>query len=113
MSKIGKKAVAVPKGVTATIEGASFKAKGPKAELALPLSDKVAVKQEDGFVSVAITGESKPTGGTISCSARPVSSLPRKRTWPALGRVRPEIRSSSVARPRNSAKPRTGPIEIQ
>ena len=60
MSKFGKKAVAVPKGITATIEPGKFKAKGPKGELSLPLSDKVAVKQENGFISVAITGDTKP-----------------------------------------------------
>ena len=59
MSKIGKKAVAVPKGITATIEGGKFKAKGPKGELMLPLSDKVALKQENGLVSVSATGDSK------------------------------------------------------
>jgi large subunit ribosomal protein L6 len=59
MSKIGKKAVAVPKGVTATIEGSEFKAKGPKGELRLPLSDKVATKIDNGVISVATTGETK------------------------------------------------------
>jgi large subunit ribosomal protein L6 len=59
MSKIGKKAVAVPKGVTATIEGAKFRAKGPKGELSLALSDKIAAKVENGLVSVSTKGESK------------------------------------------------------
>ena len=59
MSKIGKKAVAVPKGVTATIEGSKFKAKGPKGELTLPLSDKVAAKVDNGQVSVSVNGDSK------------------------------------------------------
>ena len=59
MSKIGKKAVAVPKGVTATIENSVFKAKGPKGELRLPLSDKVATKIDNGVISVAVTGETK------------------------------------------------------
>jgi large subunit ribosomal protein L6 len=59
MSKIGKKAVAVPKGVTATIEGSEFKAKGPKGELKLPLSDKVAAKVDNGMISVSVMGETK------------------------------------------------------
>ena len=59
MSKIGKNAVAVPKGVTATIEGSKFKAKGPKGELTLPLSDKVAAKVDNGQVSVSVNGDSK------------------------------------------------------
>ncbi|MCC6947116.1 MAG: 50S ribosomal protein L6 [Bradyrhizobiaceae bacterium] len=59
MSKIGKKAVPVPKGVTATLEGGRFKAKGPKGELSLALSDKVAARIEDNQISVAAKGDSK------------------------------------------------------
>jgi large subunit ribosomal protein L6 len=59
MSKIGKKAVAVPKGVTATIEGEKFKAKGPKGELSLALSDKVAAKIDNGLITVTSKGDSK------------------------------------------------------
>ena len=60
MSKIGKKAVAVPKGVTATIDGETFKAKGPKGELSLALGDKVAAKVENDLVTVSVRGDSKP-----------------------------------------------------
>ena len=59
MSKIGKKAVAVPKGVTATVEGEKFKAKGPKGELTLALGDKVNAKVDNGMISVTATGDSK------------------------------------------------------
>ena len=60
MSKIGKKPVPVPKGVTATVEGANFKVKGPKGELTLPLGDKVAAKVENDLVSITSHGDSKP-----------------------------------------------------
>jgi len=59
MSKIGKKAVAVPKGVTATVEGEQFKAKGPKGELSLVLGDKVAAKVENDMIQVSAKGDSK------------------------------------------------------
>jgi large subunit ribosomal protein L6 len=59
MSKIGKKAVPVPKGVTATVEGEQFKAKGPKGELTLALGDKVAAKIDNGMITVSSTGDSK------------------------------------------------------
>jgi large subunit ribosomal protein L6 len=59
MSKIGKKAVPVPKGVTASVEGEKFKAKGPKGELTLELGDKVAAKVENNLVSVTARGDSK------------------------------------------------------
>jgi ribosomal protein L6P/L9E len=35
MSRIGKKAIALPKGVTASVEGQTVKVKGPKGELSV------------------------------------------------------------------------------
>jgi large subunit ribosomal protein L6 len=49
MSRIGKKAVPVPAGVTATINGQQVSIKGPKGELKQVLNEFVLVKmQEDG-----------------------------------------------------------------
>ena len=41
MSRIGKKPVQVPKGVTANVEGQTVTAKGPKGQLAVALHDQV------------------------------------------------------------------------
>ena len=41
MSRIGKKAVPLPQGVTATVKGQEVKVKGPKGELSLRLVDGV------------------------------------------------------------------------
>ena len=41
MSRIGKKAVAIPGGVTAAIDGGELSVKGPKGTLAMPLSDLI------------------------------------------------------------------------
>jgi large subunit ribosomal protein L6 len=50
MSRIGKKPVALPKGVTATIDGQTVKVKGPKGELKVTLVPEVAVSTgEDGI----------------------------------------------------------------
>ena len=50
MSRIGKKAVPVPAGVTATINGQQVSVKGPKGELKQVLNEFVLVKmQEDGI----------------------------------------------------------------
>jgi large subunit ribosomal protein L6 len=46
MSRIGKKPVPLPKGVTATVEGQTVKVKGPKGELKVTLVDEVDVKLE-------------------------------------------------------------------
>ena len=41
MSRIGKKPVALPKGVTASVEGQTVKVKGPKGELSVKLVPEV------------------------------------------------------------------------
>ncbi len=41
MSRIGKKPVALPKGVTASVEGRTVKVKGPKGELKVTLAAEV------------------------------------------------------------------------
>src|SRR6195952_5619416 len=53
MSRIGKKPVTVPTGVTATVEGQTVKMKGPKGQLQFVVHDDVEVKFENGAVTVA------------------------------------------------------------
>jgi large subunit ribosomal protein L6 len=52
MSRIGKKSVPLPKGVTASVEGQTVKVKGPKGELSVKLVPEVSVTLEDGGISV-------------------------------------------------------------
>jgi large subunit ribosomal protein L6 len=52
MSRIGKKAVAVPTGVTATVDGQQVRMKGPKGELSFVLHEDVEAKLENGSISV-------------------------------------------------------------
>lgn len=52
MSRIGRKPVPVPKGVTVTINGSEVKAKGPKGELTRTFRPEVTIKQEDGTLTV-------------------------------------------------------------
>jgi large subunit ribosomal protein L6 len=52
MSRIGKKPVAIPSGVTANVEGQTVKMKGPKGTLALVLPDDVTVKMDKGAIKV-------------------------------------------------------------
>ncbi len=47
MSRIGKKPVQVPAGVTATVDGQKVTAKGPKGELFFVANDEVVVKLEE------------------------------------------------------------------
>ena len=53
MSRIGKRPVTVPSGVTATVEGQTVKMKGPKGQLQFIVHDDVEVKFENGAVKVA------------------------------------------------------------
>ena len=48
MSRIGKKAVAIPTGVTVTLEGQTVTVKGPKGQLAWTVADEIDVRQEGG-----------------------------------------------------------------
>jgi len=53
MSRIGKRPVTIPSGVTATVEGQTVKMKGPKGQLQFVVHDDVEVKFESGVIKVA------------------------------------------------------------
>jgi large subunit ribosomal protein L6 len=59
MSRIGKKPVQVPAGVTANVDGQKVTAKGPKGELFFVANDEVSVKLENNTVVVEPLNESK------------------------------------------------------
>ncbi len=59
MSRIGKKPVTVPSGVTAEIAGGILSVKGPKGTLTLSLADDVTYKVEDGSISVQPANDTK------------------------------------------------------
>ena len=59
MSRIGKKPVPVPAGVTASVDGQKVSAKGPKGELFFVANDEVIVKMEDNSIVVEPASESK------------------------------------------------------
>ena len=52
MSRIGKRPVPVPNGVTVTVNGSAITVKGPKGELSRTLHHDMQVKLEDGTVTV-------------------------------------------------------------
>jgi len=53
MSRIGKKPIPVPTGVTVTIDGQTVSVKGPKGQLAWTVIDDVLIKHESGEISFA------------------------------------------------------------
>jgi large subunit ribosomal protein L6 len=63
MSRIGKKPVAVPAGVTATMEAGILSMKGPKGTLSLAMREEITYTLEEGAVSV------KPANATKAARA--------------------------------------------
>ena len=59
MSRIGKKPVPVPAGITASVEGQKVTAKGPKGELFFVANDEVKVSLENNAVVVTPVNETK------------------------------------------------------
>jgi large subunit ribosomal protein L6 len=59
MSRIGKRPVQVPAGVSASLEGKTLSVKGPKGSLSMSLADEVSYAVEDGQISVQPVNDSK------------------------------------------------------
>lgn len=59
MSRIGKKPIPVPKGVTVEIDGKTVKVKGPKGELGRTFRPEVAIEMNDGEIVVTRASDSK------------------------------------------------------
>ncbi|NVO13698.1 MAG: 50S ribosomal protein L6 [Rhodoplanes sp.] len=75
MSRIGKKAVPVPSGVTADISGQTVKVKGPKGSLQIVLPEDVIVKMEQGTVKVDPRSETKRARSMWGTSRTLVANL--------------------------------------
>ncbi|HJZ33941.1 MAG TPA: 50S ribosomal protein L6 [Hyphomicrobiaceae bacterium] len=59
MSRIGKKPVPVPNGVSATVSGQTVTVKGPKGELSFTCPDLIAVEKSADGVAVSMREDSK------------------------------------------------------
>ena len=59
MSRVGKKVVAIPAGVTANVEGQTVKVKGPKGAVQLVLHGDVGAKLDAGGIQVDPRNETK------------------------------------------------------
>ena len=54
-SRIGKRPIELPKGVSATVCGRNIEVKGPKGSLTKPISDTVSIKADGGKLHVSST----------------------------------------------------------
>ena len=75
MSRVGKKPVAVPSGVTATVTGQTVKMKGAKGELSFLVPEEVIVAMDNGEVSVTPRDQSKSARAKWGMSRAQVQSL--------------------------------------
>ena len=58
MSRVGKKPITIPAGVTVTINDSALEVKGPKGTLSTPVPSGVTFKQEDGTLIAERTDDS-------------------------------------------------------
>ncbi|CAH1669231.1 MAG: 50S ribosomal protein L6 [Chelatococcus sp.] len=75
MSRIGKKPVPVPAGVTATVDGQTVKVKGSKGELFFVVPDDVSVVLNNGEVKVDPRDETKRARALWGMSRSQVENL--------------------------------------
>lgn len=57
MSRVGKKPITIPSGVTVTIADSQLEVKGPKGTLSTPIPQGVSFKQEDGSLVAERAGD--------------------------------------------------------
>ncbi|SRR6266508_3208490 len=75
MSRVGRKAVAIPAGVTANVAGQTINVKGPKGALAFTLPDDIAAKLEEGAVKIDPRNDSKQARALWGMSRSLVANL--------------------------------------
>jgi large subunit ribosomal protein L6 len=75
MSRIGKRAVTVPSGVTANVEGQTVKVKGPKGALSLVLDENLSAKLEGNALKIEKRNEGARAKSMWGTSRTLVSNL--------------------------------------
>jgi large subunit ribosomal protein L6 len=75
MSRIGKKPVTVPGGVTAQVNGQEIKIKGPKGELSHVLVDDIIAKLNKGEIEIAMREDTKTARAMWGMSRTMVANL--------------------------------------
>jgi len=75
MSRIGKRPVPIPSGVTADVDGQTVKVKGPKGALQMVLPDEVTAKMESGGLKLDPRNETKRARAMWGTSRTLVANL--------------------------------------
>src|ERR1700761_4874131 len=75
MSRIGKKEVAIPSGVTLTLDGQAVTVKGPKGQLNWTVPEEIEVKQDNAALSFAPKTDSQRARGMWGLSRTLVANM--------------------------------------
>ena len=75
MSRIGKKSVSVPGGVTAAVNGQEVKIKGPKGELKHVLADAMAAKLDKDGIEITMREDTKEARAMWGMSRTLIANL--------------------------------------
>ena len=75
MSRIGKKPVTVPSGITATVDGQTVKMKGAKGELSFTAPDEIKVERTAAGIAVTPREETKKARSMWGMSRTMVANL--------------------------------------
>jgi large subunit ribosomal protein L6 len=75
MSRIGKRPVTIPSGVTATVDGQTVKMKGPKGQLQFVVHDDVEVKLDKNLVTVKPRAETNRAQALYGTARAQIANL--------------------------------------
>ena len=75
MSRIGKKSIAIPKGVTLTLDGQNITVKGPKGERSWTVAEEIEVKQEGDELSLTPRSDTQRARAMWGLSRTLVSNM--------------------------------------
>ncbi|WP_292054563.1 MULTISPECIES: 50S ribosomal protein L6 [unclassified Brevundimonas] len=75
MSRIGKKTITVPKGVTLTLNGQDITVKGPKGELSWTVAEEIEVKQEGDELTLTPRSDSQRANAMWGLSRTLVANM--------------------------------------
>src|ERR1044072_1306303 len=75
MSRIGKKPVSIPSGVTVTLDGQTVTVKGPKGQLAWTVSEEIEVKHENNELTLTPRNDSQRARGMWGLSRSLVGNM--------------------------------------
>jgi large subunit ribosomal protein L6 len=75
MSRIGKKAIAIPSGVTANVEGQIVKVKGPKGAMQVVVHEDIVAKMDKGAIQLDPRHETKRARSQWGTSRTLVNNL--------------------------------------